>query len=70
MTDPSIEHQRRQAAADGPSLALRKARRATMSGGYERLVSRPPLEAASQASDSEWQELDRRRRELERLERG
>ena len=58
MTGP-IEQQRRQAAALGPSAALRQQN----TGQREMLISRRP----GRAHASEWQELQRRRRELEQL---
>lgn len=63
----SIASQRAQAAALGPSAALRAQ---SASGSRERLVQRPRPVAASQDSGSEWDELARRRRELERLAHG
>lgn len=63
MTGPSIDDQRRQAAELGSSAALRQ-----QSTGRQRetLISRGP----GRTRASEYQELARRRRELERLEQG
>lgn len=67
MTAPDIDQQRRDGARLGPAMALRTR---TASDRRERLVQRPRPAVPGPASSDEWAELERRRAELERLERG
>ena len=66
MTDPAIEHGRRQAAALGPAAALRQ--QATH-GQRETLIARGPS-ARHPADSGEQEQHEQRRRELELLQRG
>jgi hypothetical protein len=69
MTDALTEQQRRQATAYGPSLALRRQRRAAMgTGRRETLDGRAPRPVDERASA--LAELEFRAHQLELLSRG
>jgi hypothetical protein len=68
MTDALIEQQRRQAAINGPSLALRRQRRAAMTGHRETFESRMPAVGHPGNSQSRaLAELELRARQLDLL---